>query len=201
MSNATIEWMITDRVTATLAAERTTTAAKADEVARAATRNVRGYATATAPSAGGTGWKLPLCNRCKLHQTGPCIIKCMNCQKVGHQMKYYRGKGSGSSANTQPILTCFGCREHGHFKNQCPQNNGQQQHGGDRGKVYVLGEEKRLKDVPFVRDFLEVFLEDLPKLPPPRQVEFQIKLVPGVTPVAQTPYRLAPSEMQELSNQ
>ncbi|GJX25213.1 hypothetical protein Tco_0231509 [Tanacetum coccineum] len=44
--------------------------------------------------------------------------------------------------------------------------------------------EKRLKDVPTVRDFPEVFPEDLPGLPPIRQVEFQIDLVPGVAPVA-----------------
>ncbi|GJT84655.1 putative reverse transcriptase domain-containing protein [Tanacetum coccineum] len=62
-------------------------------------------------------------------------------------------------------------------------------------------EEKRLEDVPIVRDFLKVFLEDLPELPPPRQVEFQIELVLGAAPVARAPYRLAPSEMQELSNQ
>ncbi|GJR36223.1 putative reverse transcriptase domain-containing protein [Tanacetum coccineum] len=45
------------------------------------------------------------------------------------------------------------------------------------------------------------FPEYLPGLPPPRQVEFQIELVPGSAPVARAPYRLAPSEMQELSNQ
>ncbi|GJR01096.1 putative reverse transcriptase domain-containing protein [Tanacetum coccineum] len=52
-----------------------------------------------------------------------------------------------------------------------------------------------------VREFLEVFLEDLPGLPPVRQVEFQIDLIPGATPVVRAPYRLAPSEMKELSNQ
>ncbi|GKD19854.1 hypothetical protein Tco_1209012 [Tanacetum coccineum] len=62
-------------------------------------------------------------------------------------------------------------------------------------------EEKRLKDVPIVSDFSEVFPEDLPGLPPPRQVEFQIKLVPGARPVARVPYRLSLLEMQELSNQ
>nr|GEV95633.1 hypothetical protein [Tanacetum cinerariifolium] len=61
--------------------------------------------------------------------------------------------------------------------------------------------EKRLEDVPTVRDFLEVFSEDLPGIPPTRQVEFQINLVPGVVPVARAPYRLASSEMQELSAQ
>ncbi|GJS73846.1 putative reverse transcriptase domain-containing protein [Tanacetum coccineum] len=50
-------------------------------------------------------------------------------------------------------------------------------------------------------DFLEVFPEDLPGLPPARQVEFQIDLVPSVAPVARAPYRLAPSKMQELSTQ
>ncbi|GJV96213.1 putative reverse transcriptase domain-containing protein [Tanacetum coccineum] len=48
------------------------------------------------------------------------------------------------------------------------------------------------------QDFPEVFPEDLPGLPPTRQVEFQIDLVPGAAPVARAPYRLAPSEMKEL---
>ncbi|GJT47271.1 hypothetical protein Tco_0955986 [Tanacetum coccineum] len=61
--------------------------------------------------------------------------------------------------------------------------------------------EKRLEDIPVVREFLEVFPEDLPGLPLVRQVEFQIDLIPGVAPVARTPYRLAPLEMQELSDQ
>ncbi|GJU78967.1 reverse transcriptase domain-containing protein [Tanacetum coccineum] len=62
-------------------------------------------------------------------------------------------------------------------------------------------DEKRLEDIPVVREFLEVFPENLPGLPPVRQVEFQIDLIPGAAPVARAPYRLAPSEMQELSNQ
>ncbi|GJS72874.1 putative reverse transcriptase domain-containing protein [Tanacetum coccineum] len=62
-------------------------------------------------------------------------------------------------------------------------------------------EEKRLEDVPIVRDFPEVFPEDLPRLPPTRQVDFQINLVPGAALVARSPYRLAPSKMQELSTQ
>ncbi|GJR98743.1 hypothetical protein Tco_0270917 [Tanacetum coccineum] len=62
-------------------------------------------------------------------------------------------------------------------------------------------DEKRLEDIPVVREFPEVFPEDLPGLPLVRQVEFQINLIPGAAPVARAPYRLAPSEMQELSNQ
>ncbi|GJY26687.1 putative reverse transcriptase domain-containing protein [Tanacetum coccineum] len=62
-------------------------------------------------------------------------------------------------------------------------------------------EGKQLKDVPIVRDFLEVFPEDLPGLPPARPVEFQIDLISGAAPVARAPYRLAPYEIKELSEQ
>nr|GEZ47957.1 putative reverse transcriptase domain-containing protein [Tanacetum cinerariifolium] len=68
-------------------------------------------------------------------------------------------------------------------------------------KAEDKSEEKRLEDVPIVREFLEVFPENLPGLPPARQVEFQIDLVPGAAPVARAPYRLAPAEMQKLSTQ
>ncbi|GJX16786.1 putative reverse transcriptase domain-containing protein [Tanacetum coccineum] len=68
-------------------------------------------------------------------------------------------------------------------------------------KIVHKSEKKRLEDVPIVRDFLKVFPEDLPGLPSTRQVEFQIDLVPGAAPVARAPYRLAPSEMKELSEQ
>nr|GEU86959.1 putative reverse transcriptase domain-containing protein [Tanacetum cinerariifolium] len=61
--------------------------------------------------------------------------------------------------------------------------------------------DKRLEDIPVVREFSNVFLKDLPGLPPVHQVEFQIDLISGATPVAHAPYRLAPSEMHELSNQ
>ncbi|GJY20648.1 putative reverse transcriptase domain-containing protein [Tanacetum coccineum] len=62
-------------------------------------------------------------------------------------------------------------------------------------------DEKRLEDIPVVRKFLKVFPEDLLGLPPVRQVELKIDLLLGTTPVARAPYRLAPSEMQELSDQ
>ncbi|GKE23220.1 putative reverse transcriptase domain-containing protein [Tanacetum coccineum] len=61
--------------------------------------------------------------------------------------------------------------------------------------------EKQIEDVPVVRDFPEVFPEDLPGLPPTRQVEFHIELIPGAAPVARAPYRLAPAEMKELAEQ
>nr|GFC27941.1 putative reverse transcriptase domain-containing protein [Tanacetum cinerariifolium] len=68
-------------------------------------------------------------------------------------------------------------------------------------KSSLTSEKKRLEDVPIVRNFPEVFPEDLPGLPLTRPVEFQIDLVPGAAPVARAPYRLAPSEMKELAEQ
>ncbi|GJZ63424.1 putative reverse transcriptase domain-containing protein [Tanacetum coccineum] len=62
-------------------------------------------------------------------------------------------------------------------------------------------DEPKLNDISVVREFEDVFPEDLSGLPPQRQVEFRIDLVPGATPIAKSPYRLAPSEMQELSGQ
>nr|GEX82826.1 reverse transcriptase domain-containing protein [Tanacetum cinerariifolium] len=82
----------------------------------------------------------PLCQRCTLHHTGPCIIRCQVCNKEGHLTKNYINKGPTTG-------------------------------------------------------------KELPCLPLVRKVEFQIDLIPGAAPVARAPYRLAPSEMQEFSNQ
>ncbi|GKC92026.1 hypothetical protein Tco_1157468 [Tanacetum coccineum] len=64
-------------------------------------------------------------------------------------------------------------------------------------KVY----EPKLEDILVVREFPGVFPEDLLGLPPSREVEFCIDLIPVAMPFAKLPYRLAPMEMQELSNQ
>ncbi|GKA92190.1 putative reverse transcriptase domain-containing protein [Tanacetum coccineum] len=62
-------------------------------------------------------------------------------------------------------------------------------------------EKKRLEDVPIVRNFPEVFPEDLSGLPLTQQVEFQIDLIPGAILVARAPYQLTLSEIKELSDQ
>nr|GEV61228.1 putative reverse transcriptase domain-containing protein [Tanacetum cinerariifolium] len=67
--------------------------------------------------------------------------------------------------------------------------------------VEKKSDKKRLEDIPVVKEFPDIFPEDLPSLPTVRQVEFQIDLILGIAPIARIPYRLAPSEMHELSNQ
>nr|GEU41756.1 putative reverse transcriptase domain-containing protein [Tanacetum cinerariifolium] len=73
---------------------------------------------------------------------------------------------------------------------------------GDRGASRLkVPAKKRLEDVLVIRDFPKVFPNNFPGLSPPRQVGFRVELVPGAAPVARAHYRLAPTEMNELSVQ
>ena len=57
-------------------------------------------------------------------------------------------------------------------------------------------------DIPVVvRDFLDVFSEELPGLPPDREVEFTIEVLPGTAPISKAPYRMAPIELAEVKKQ
>ncbi|GKB38057.1 putative reverse transcriptase domain-containing protein, partial [Tanacetum coccineum] len=61
--------------------------------------------------------------------------------------------------------------------------------------------DKKQEEIVVVRDFSVVFPDDLSGLPPLREIEFRIELIPRATPIAKSPYCLAPSELQELSRQ
>ena len=70
--------------------------------------------------------------------------------------------------------------------------------------AYVLDakkEKRDVEDVPIVREYPEVFQDDLTGLPLDRQVEFKIDLVPGAAPIPRAPYLLAPVEMKEMMTQ
>ncbi|GKA76376.1 putative reverse transcriptase domain-containing protein [Tanacetum coccineum] len=162
------------------------------------------------------GGSKPLSSKCNNNHDGPCLLlNATNRPQSGHfahdcrsttnanNANHKRGTGSGQK------LTCFECGAQGHFKRECPKLKNNNNHGNQVGKgdnapakeIKDKLEKKRLEDVPIVQDFSEVFPEDLPGLPPTRQVEFQINLIPGAAPVARAPYRLTPSEMKELSEQ
>ncbi|GJT91606.1 putative reverse transcriptase domain-containing protein [Tanacetum coccineum] len=117
------------------------------------------------------GGSKPLCPKWNYHHDGQCAPKYTNCKRTGHLTRDWPFQ------KDKPTLD----------------------YGYD--KAEDKSEEKRLEDVPIVRDFPEVFPEDLQGIPPTRQVEFQIDLVPSAAPVARAPYQLAPSKMKELSNQ
>ena len=62
-------------------------------------------------------------------------------------------------------------------------------------------EKTRIEDIPVVNEFLDVFPEELPGLPPTREVEFKIELLTNTEPISKAPYRMAPVELKELKKQ
>ncbi|GJZ61345.1 putative reverse transcriptase domain-containing protein [Tanacetum coccineum] len=119
---------------------------------------------------------LPLCKRCNLHHTGPCTGKCNICNKVGHLSKNCRSKKPATGSNQQLVtVVCHACGEKGHYINQCRKTNINAQRRAymlrdknahqDSNVVTVMekkSDEKRLEDIPVVKEFSDVFLEDLP---------------------------------------
>ncbi|RVX06504.1 hypothetical protein CK203_023606 [Vitis vinifera] len=69
--------------------------------------------------------------------------------------------------------------------------------------AYAVNEENDLKleDIPIVRDYPDIFPEDLPGLPPEREVEFTIDLALKTTPISKAPYRMTPMKLKELKIQ
>ena len=69
--------------------------------------------------------------------------------------------------------------------------------------AYVVneGNDLKLEDIPIVREYPDVFLEDLPSLPPEREVEFTIDFALGIAPISKAPYNMAPLELKELKIQ
>ncbi|GKA02946.1 putative reverse transcriptase domain-containing protein [Tanacetum coccineum] len=114
----------------------------------------------------------------------------------GNEVLTIHGDGSNGASNSRlSIISCTKTQKY--IQKGCHVFMAQVTEKKTKDK----SEEKRLEDVPIVHDFSEVFPEDFPGLPPTRQVEFQIDLVPGTALIARSPYILAPSEMGELSTQ
>nr|GEU53940.1 putative reverse transcriptase domain-containing protein [Tanacetum cinerariifolium] len=166
-----------------------------------------------------TGKCAPKCNNFKKygHATRDCRVNVNN-------------NNNNNNNKVQSTGTCFECGEPRHFKKNCSKlkNNNANGNGSFdviigmdwlreyhavivceekitrvpfRNETLIFQGKRNDQDVPIVRDFPEVFLEDLPDIPPARLVEFQIDLVPGAAPIARAPYQLAAAEMKELADQ
>nr|GEV65437.1 putative reverse transcriptase domain-containing protein [Tanacetum cinerariifolium] len=163
----------------------------------------------------------PKCINCNLHHLpeSPCRA-CFSCNRLRHISKDYRVVPRMVNPVNARNLTvargaCFECGGTDHFKAASPRLNQAQRPGGGRPNQVVAinggqgrgnngnreckNQRTKKEDIVVVRNFLEVFLDDLSGLPPNREIEFCIDLILGAIPVAKSPYRLAPSEMEELS--
>ncbi|GJZ23349.1 putative reverse transcriptase domain-containing protein [Tanacetum coccineum] len=133
--------------------------------------------------------------KCKNKKHGGDCWKCGKCGKLGH-------KTAACWSLDRKDVTCFNCNEKGHRKRDCPKLKKNGQGGNNRGAVYKLGACGGLRQDPkSLLNFPEIFPEEFPGLPPPRQVEFRIDLISGAAPVARASYRLEPSEMKEFPDQ
>jgi hypothetical protein len=75
---------------------------------------------------------------------------------------------------------------------------------GCSGYLACVTEEKlgrRIEEIPIVREFVDVFPEELPGIPPNREIEFTIDLLPDTAPISKAPYRMALLELKELKDQ
>jgi hypothetical protein len=79
-------------------------------------------------------------------------------------------------------------------------------HRGGANFIAILalnekGVAEGLEHLPVVKELAEVFLEELPGMPPERELEFTLDLNPGTKPIERTPYRMSTPELQELKMQ
>ncbi|GJY65938.1 putative reverse transcriptase domain-containing protein [Tanacetum coccineum] len=167
----------------------------------------------------------PKCAKCNFHHSGNYPV-CRRSNQVGHFTRYCTGR----SAIKRPRPTCFECGDPNHFRRNCPRMNRATTPGGNSPNpvLAIVGNSnprnnRNRAQVSFDSSAYYSFIStnflplinmkpsvispsyeieiDLSGLPLSREVEFRIDLIPRAMPVAKSPYRLAPTKMQELSNQ
>ncbi|XP_073137079.1 uncharacterized protein [Henckelia pumila] len=110
--------------------------------------------------------------------------------------------GIGLLTTYRAIVDCYQ-----RFVQFCPED-GEAWHFYESGEksylIYAIDaslEGPDIQEIPVVREFSDVFPNEISGLPPVREIEFGIELVPGTALISRSPYRLAPTEMQELQKQ
>ncbi|GJS05805.1 putative reverse transcriptase domain-containing protein [Tanacetum coccineum] len=178
MTQAAIEKLVSDRVAAALAQDRATrgNTTKMEPAIMAGEKQGSSLMRATTPGSSPDMVELSV-----------ATPKCINCGEKGDTRKVTAEAECRLLGTKHARSSCNVCYECGE--------------GEATRAMHAKKADDKLQDVPVIRNFPEVFPDDLPGLPPPRQVEFRIELVPGAAPVARAPYRLAPSELKELSDQ
>nr|GEX84098.1 putative reverse transcriptase domain-containing protein [Tanacetum cinerariifolium] len=120
---------------------------------------------------------LPLCTKCNYHHTGQCAPKCGKCKRYGHPNNDCRVNTNNNNNKNQKAEACYKCGDTGHIKKNFPKLKNRGNGNGNgvaKGRAYALGGRDACPDS---------------------------NVITGAAPVAREPYRLAPSEMKELSEQ
>nr|GFA83379.1 reverse transcriptase domain-containing protein [Tanacetum cinerariifolium] len=112
-------------------------------------KNFRSYVATPTENRGYT-INHPLCQRCTLHHTGPCTIRCRVCNKVGHLTKNCGNKGPATGSNLQPVsIICHACGEKGHYRSQCSKTN-----SNANERTYLLRDKNAHQDPNIVTGML-----------------------------------------------
>ncbi|XP_058775585.1 uncharacterized protein LOC131649851 [Vicia villosa] len=132
----------------------------------------------------------PFCDKCRRKHTGNCEIssvRCYECGEQGHMIRNYPKKRAPKKTAGR-VYTLDSRKAK-----------------GNNNLIAVLSKEPsvrvELSEISVVCEFPDVFPEDITSLPPERETEFSIDLVPGTAPVSITPYRMSPIELRELKSQ
>ncbi|GJY85730.1 putative reverse transcriptase domain-containing protein [Tanacetum coccineum] len=122
--------------------------------------------------------------------------------EIASGLKFRRDRRNGLVSKLRAKIVCFEKIVQISLSNEdILEVHGEHPEGNLKQLKTMKVNKPKLEDIPIVREFPGVFPKDLSGLLPSREVEFCIDLIPGAMPVAKPPYRLAPTEMQELSNQ